>query len=657
MSDSEFRVIADSNNKPGVSIEKDGVHFGCYAAGQEPPTLILYKRGTEEIAARLPFPECETAGGLYTMKLELRAADYEYNFEDEGEVFTDPWAKLVAGREEFGREPDGSPHSVRGAFPVKKYDWGGDKLPQIPYDEALLYQLHVRGFTKQKNSGTRKKGTFAGLRDKIPYLKQLGVNQVRLMPVYEFAEMFPKFPKQGAGSVAGRTNPKGDPEPGLQSGSSDNEPDAASTLSPQVAKAMKSLDQYRMNYWGYGEDAYYFAPKASYAATKYPDVEFKDMVRAFHAEGMEVILEFSFPDEIDFCRIEQCLSWWASEYHVDGFAVMARDTAVAELARLPLFRSRKLICTWYPDALKQGRGRLLAEANDGFMNDCRRLLKGDEQFLRAFSYHLRSNPANCGRINYMTNHDGFTLMDLVSYDRKYNMDNGEYNRDGSDYNYSWNCGEEGPTRRRDIRALRMRQRKNAFVMLLFSQGTPMLLAGDEFGNSQNGNNNPYCHDSELSWTDWGAARSNKELSSFVQEAIAYRKAHKALHQENELQCMDYRSLGYPDLSFHGERAWYGDFEQMGRGLGCMYCGAYAGEDDFLYVAYNFNWIPQEFALPILPKGMSWSVAMDTSRKISFIPKEEQEALEDAKAFSVPARTVMVLEGRKRRRNRAKEMVE
>ncbi len=644
MSDSEFRVIADSNKSiPGVTIEKDGVHFGCYAAGKEPPTLVLYRKGTDEIAARLPFPGNETAGGLYTMKLQLQPSKYEYNFEAEGEVYTDPWARLVAGREIFGQKPEDSPHSVRGAFLQNKYDWGEDKLPQIPYDEAVMYLLHVRGFTKQKNSGTRRKGTFAGLCDKIPYLKQLGINQVRLMPAYEFAELVSRIPKERKKNVGPDKNgSRIGSGPDLQVHEKDH---ISHEFSQQVAEATKSLEQYRMNYWGYGEDAFYFAPKASYASTKAPDTEFKDMVKAFHANDMEVILEFSFPDEIDFSRIEQCLTYWAMEYHVDGFAVMTRDSAVAELARLPLFRSRKLICTWYPDALKQDRSRPLAEANDGFMNDCRRVLKGDEQFLRAFSYQLRCNPAGCGRVNYITNHDGFTLMDLVSYDRKYNMDNGEYNRDGSDFNYSWNCGEEGPSRKKDIRTLRMRQRKNAFAMLLFSQGTPMLLAGDEFGNSQNGNNNPYCHDSELTWTDWGAARSNKELSSFVQEAIAYRKAHKVLHQEKELQCMDYRSLGYPDLSFHGERAWYGDFEQMGRGLGCLYCGEYAGEDVFLYIAYNFNWIPQEFALPLLPKDKSWRVVMDTSQKVSFFPEKEQNVLEEAKAFRVPARTVMILEGR------------
>jgi glycogen operon protein len=193
--------------------------------------------------------------------------------------------------------------------------------------------------------------------------------------------------------------------------------------------------------------------------------------------------------------------------------------------------------------------------------------------------------------------------------------------------------------------LRMRQRKNAYAMMLFAQGTPMLLAGDEFGNSQNGNNNPYCHDSELTWLDWSKTRGNKELTTFVQEAVAFRKAHKMLHQSRKLQCADQLSSGFPDLSFHGERAWYGDFERTRRYLGCMYSGFYAGEENFLYIAYNFNWDPQEFALPLLPKGKEWYGVMDTSKKQSFVPEAEQEGLNGARSFEVPARTIVVLEGK------------
>jgi glycogen operon protein len=245
----------------------------------------------------------------------------------------------------------------------------------------------------------------------------------------------------------------------------------------------------------------------------------------------------------------------------------------------------------------------------------------------------------------MTNHDGFTLLDLVSYDQKHNLDNGEQNRDGTDYNVSWNCGEEGPTKKRKIAELRMRQRKNAYAMLLFAQGTPMLLAGDESGNSQSGNNNPYCHDSELSWTDWSAARKNKELTEFVQNAIAYRKSHRVLHQSSELKLSDYRSVGFPDLSFHGERAWYGDFEPMNRHLGCLYAGSYAGEEGFVYIGYNFSREEQKFALPILPKGQSWVKVMDTSLKESFLGDRAEVQPENARFFTAKARSVVILEGK------------
>lgn len=623
MNDSDFRIIADSNRIPGAWIEKDGVHFGCYASGEDRPVLLLYCKGTEEIAAELPFPGQVLPGSLYTMKVKLPTAKYEYNFRVGDTVMTDPYARKLCGREQYARTPSESPHALRGGF-VKPYDWGEDRLPEIPYSEAVMYHLHVRGFTKQKNSGVRKKGTFAGVREKIPYLKELGVNQLKLMPVYEFAEVVPRFEKR---------------------------PGAARTQSEARARALEQIREeelFKLNYWGYG-DGFYFAPKASYAAGKYPEEELKDLVKALHEQEIEVILEFCFTDRADIAMIGRCLEYWAYEYHIDGFSIIARDAVTAELARLPLFRSRKLICNWLPDSVKeyqaQEEPRWLAESNDGFMNDCRRLLKGEGECLQAFGYRLRANPKGCARINYMTNHDGFTMMDLVSYDQKHNKENGEQDRDGSDYNCSWNCGAEGPTKKREILNLRMRQRKNAYAMLLLSQGTPMLLAGDEIGNSQNGNNNPYCHDSELTWVDWSRAKSNRELFEFVKAAIAYRRSHKVLHQERELTCSDYLSIGFPDLSFHGSRAWYGDFEQANRHLGCMYSGHYAKEEGFLYIAYNFHWDEQEFALPLLPKGQSWYRVMDTSKKESFIEADAQECIKDRKAFYVPARTIVILEGR------------
>lgn len=618
-----FKIIADSNRLPGTAIERDGVHFGYYAAGKEQPALLLYKKGTEEIAAKIPFAEAVNGDNFYSMKVKLQPAKYEYNYCEGETVITDPYATLICGERQFGEIPGSSPHGLRGGFAEEKYNWEGDSFPEIPYHEAIMYHLHVRGFSMQKNSGVRKKGTFAGLREKIPYLSSLGINQVKLMPVYEFEDMVCRTPR--------KETPVG-------------------TQKEAATRAFDKPDteEYKLNYWGYGS-GFYFAPKRAYAASGHPEREFRDMVKAFHAAGIEVILEFFFTDTMDFCQIARCLLYWAERYHVDGFSVIARDSVVAELARLPLFKKKKLICTWYPDYVKAYNEKethcLLAESNDGFMNDCRRILKGDEYFLEAFSHRVRYNDVSCGQINYMTNHDGFTLLDLVSYDHKYNAENGEQERDGTDYNFSWNCGEEGPSRRKEIISLRMRQRKNAYAMMLFSQGTPMLLAGDEFGNSQNGNNNPYCHDSEITWLDWSKARSSRELTDFVRDAIAYRKQHKVLHQDRSLQCADEYSSGFPDLSFHGEQAWYGDFERLRRQLGCMYSGYYAGEKGFLYVAYNFHWASQNFALPLLPEKQTWRKVMDTSRKCSFIPEDEQEILANAKAFSVPARTIVILEGK------------
>ena len=622
MTNTEFKILANYSSAPGATVEKDGVTFGYYATGDERPVLLLYKKGTEEIAAEIPFPD-QKNGIFYGMKVKLQPSQYEYNFREGDQVITDPYAKKIAGRQVFGEIPSGDVHSLRGGFITKNYNWGEECAPQIPFSEVVMYHLHVRGFTMQKDSGVRKKGTFAGLKEKIPYLKELGVNQVKLMPVNEFADMAAQKRKE----IGPPTSQKEALEHALER---------------PVAKP-----EYKVNYWGYGE-GFYFAPKASYAASADPDVELKDLVKAFHANGMEVILEFSFTDETHMGMISDCLNYWASEYHVDGFSVIARDGLSAELALLPLFKTKKLICNWYPDYAQQRnleKGYQIAASNDGFMIDCRRMLKGEEQYLGAFAYQLRKNPSGFASVNYMTNHDGFTLNDLVSYDRKYNEDNGEMGHDGSDYNFSWNCGLEGETKKREILKLRMRQRKNAYAMMLFSQGVPMLLAGDEFGNSQKGNNNPYCHDSELTWVDWSRKRTNKELMDFVRDAIAYRRKHPTLHQKKELKGADTLSSGFPDLSFHGERAWYGDFDRATRHVGSMFSCRYAGETGFIYIAWNFDWVPQQFALPVLTKKEKWYKVMDTSEKESFLPEEKQEALAECKHFTVPPRTVVILEGR------------
>ena len=277
--------------------------------------------------------------------------------------------------------------------------------------------------------------------------------------------------------------------------------------------------------------------------------------------------------------------------------------------------------------------------------DMRRFLKGDEGMLSALSYHIRHNPDHMGVINYMANVNGFTMMDMVSYNEKHNEDNGEDNQDGSDQNQSWNCGAEGPVRKKKVLSLRLRQLKNALLLLFLSQGTPLLLSGDEFGQTKQGNNNSYCQDNEISWLNWGLIRRNKDLFAFVKQVISFRKSHDLFHMVKEPRLMDYRGLGLPDLSYHGEKAWQPEFDRCSRQFGAFYCGDYSEDTEktSFYTAYNMHWEPHEFALPNLPKGRAWQMVFNTAEDSvnGFWPEGKGPVLKDQKKVMIGARAVCV----------------
>lgn len=621
----EIDLVVKKGNyqRLGVTKEEDGINFAVAVAGSHEVKLVLYKKGSPHIAQEIPFPKEHLIGDILAIKVcGLRWSEYEYNYWSDGQIFQDPYARLIVGREHFGEAvslEDGD--TIRCGFAFETYDWMEDTNPQIPYQEIISYQLHVRGFTRHNGSKVRHKGTFMGLQEKIPYLRELGINQVKLMPAYEFDEI--------------------------------------KKLHAQMSMSyeMRQEEMPRVNYWGY-EAGNYFAPKKSYGASKDVIREFKDLVRTMHANGMEVIMEFYFPNQINPRLIMDCLTFWVTNYHIDGFHILADQVLCNMLAKDPLLSRTKIMAVYFPTEEFYSEPPFpeyenLAECNDGFLIDIRRFLKGDEDQLNQFTYRIRRNPAGRGIINYITNHDGFTLMDLVSYDEKHNEANGEQNRDGSSYNYSWNCGVEGKSRKKKILDLRMKQIKNAFLLLLLSQGTPMLLAGDEIGNSQEGNNNPYCQDNEISWVDWNLNKKNQEILQFVKDVIAFRKRHKILHMPYELRVMDTVSCGYPDVSYHGSRAWYGAFEHTNRQVGVMYCGFYAGEDIFLYTAYNMHWVEHEFALPHLPENLDWYTAIDTGKSDGNCVYEEgsEPLLEVQNIFTVLPRTIVVLIGRAKEKDK------
>lgn len=605
-----FTALTGDPTYKGAVWTEHGVYFSMTAEEGKKASLLLYKKGEDKIFQELPFPREGRMGDVVSMFVEALEPDkYEYNFCIGNEIVPDPYARRITGRERFGEPWDEkAPHKIR--CQIVKNNYRTADAPGIPYEDTILYKLHVRGFSMGSKSRVRKKGTFAGLCEKIPYLKELGITAVELMPAYEFFEL--------------------------------EKPRPANMQYLHLAE-----ETVRLNYWGYQKGCY-FAPKASYCATGDPVEEFARMVQIFHENGMECLMEFYFPEKIAPEYVLDVLHYWKLQYGVDGFHLIGDGVPFDMVAKDALLRNTKLIFIGFnPSDIygnKVPKVRNLGEHNMAFQITMRRFLKGDEGILSEMAYRARRNPAKCGVINYMAENDGFTMQDMVTYENKHNEENHEDNRDGSCMNYCWNCGAEGPVRKTSVKRLRMQQMKNAWLLLLLSQGTPMIYHGDELGNTQMGNNNAYCQDNEIGWLDWNMNKANQELLSFVKKAVQFRKTHTVLHGEREPRVSDYRSLGFPDLSYHSQKAWFGGFDYNQRALGVMYNGAYGkNEEESIYIAYNMYWDAQEFALPALPGGQKWYLVADTGREESFF---EPKLPEQSKQIRIPARSIVILIGKR-----------
>lgn len=629
----------------GVTRHLNGLNFAISIPNEEECELKLFHKETGVmVASFLLTSEYKTGNVFSCMLSELLVKEnqdlkgfihlfdktdtYTYTYEVKGKEFVDSYAKLTYGREIYGegnaiKETYGQDvnrkgskrqeyfnrinvgedlklnHNLYGGLLPMEYPWEGDKPLYIPYSQLIIYKLHLRGFTKHHSSKVKNPGTFQGLTEKIPYLKKLGINCIQLMPIYEFNE---------------NIWAKGIGEQGI-----------------------------KLNYWGYSEDNFYFAPKSSYAANPVQaDIELKSMIHKLHQEKIEVIMDMYFPYGTNHILILDCLKYWVMEYHIDGFHLIGETIPRTTIAMEPLLNRTKLFATSWDKEQVYNKGfvpvfKNLAEYNDGYSVDIKGFLRGDESKVSSFASHFKYNPDKFGVINYITNHNGFTLMDLYSFDVKHNEANGENNRDGLDYNYSWNCGKEGRSNNKSVLNLRRKQMRNAFTILLLSQGTPLILAGDEFGNSQLGNNNPYCQDNEVSWLNWDDINNNKDIFEFVKSLISIRKCHPILHKEYPLKSMDYISSGYPDLSYHGTKAWYPDYSFYSRMIGIMLTGQYAkvnsSENDLnFYIACNMHWEDHVFDLPTLPKNMKWHVLLDTTvdkvvKDIELVPLSSQNKYE------------------------------
>ena len=592
-------------DKLGVTVYDNGINFAVEIPMNRDGALLLYNKKNGALVQEIPFAENARVGDVGTMFIEgMKSSAYEYAYRIADEIVMDPYAVSIC-----------EDHCGLPAQDKEIYASDNDQ-PWIPFEEMIIYKMHVRGFTKQAGSGVRKKGTFRGVEESIPYLLELGVNAVEFMPMYHWTE-----------SLYDKAEP---------------------------LKKIPVVDGRELqNYWGYAPVNYYFAPKAEFAATKDAVEECHQMIRALHEAGIECIMEIYFPKGTKESFVFEVLSYWKLTYGVDGFHLLGKGVPGAALVSHPLFKKTKLFFEKIEEEWVKGKKavvyRNLAEYNDRFMNCGRKLLKGDEGQISEFAYLIRKNYEGYGTVNYMGNVNGFTMMDMVSYSTKHNEANGENNKDGNGAGDIWNWGEEGPSRKKEVNTLRKKQLKNAMLYTLLSQGTPLIYQGDEFGNSQFGNNNAYAMDNEIGWVNWKLSPIGKDLKAFVQEMIAFRKEHPILHTEKPLTMSDYKGYRYPDLSYHDHRPWYPGFERYCRSIACMYCGKYAkkdnGEaDEFIYAAYNSYWKACDFALPRLPEGMNWEVAICTDDgMLKEYPKGT--ILPTQNIMQVSARTVVVLIGK------------
>ena len=667
----------------GACVASNGVSFTINSHGATRCTLLLFKPQAPKPYARIPFPDSYRIGDTYSMLVyDIKPDEFEYAFSFDGpyepakgllfneeNVLLDPYSRAVTGQRKWGEKPEGGKDFEYRARVVKSsFDWGNIKQLEQPFEDLVIYEIHVRGYTKDKSSGVSAPGTFAGLKDKIPYLKDLGINAVELMPIFEFDEM-------------------------------------------ESARVVDGVQLY--NYWGYNTVSF-FAPNTSYAFNEehnHEGDELKSLIKALKENGIEVILDvvfnhtaegnemgpcFSFkgidnnvyymltPDahyynfsgcgNVMNCNhpvvrsfIIDCLRHWAIEYRVDGFrfdlaSILGRDQNGAPMANPPILESlafdpvlgkMKLIAeAWDAGGLYQvgcfPSWNRWAEWNGRYRDDMRSFLKGDDgmagnAIIRITGSRDLYSPESRGHkasVNFLTCHDGFTLYDLYSYNEKHNEKNGWNNTDGDNNGHSWNCGAEGETDDPNVNGLRRRLIKNAFAALLCSRGPAMFFAGDEFCNTQFGNNNAYCQDNIISWLDWSRLEEFKEIHDFVRHMIQFRKEHPILRKMTKPS-----SCQFPEISVHNGTPFNASTDYKTKLIGIMYAGRNEEdtEDDIVFYCMNAYWEPLVMQLPVLPNGKHWHV--DTNTNAEYFDGEDFTAkteLLGVNTIRVPARTTIIL---------------
>ena len=664
----------------GARPVNDGINFTINSIYATSCTLLLFKPNAKHPYARLPFPESYRIGNTYSMivyGLDYEDFEYAYSFDgpydekkgvlfDKNKYILDPYARAVTGQSGWG-EKKLMEQVYKARVVDSVYDWGVKKQPKLPFEDLVIYELHVRGFTQDESSGVKHRGTFEGIREKIPYLKELGVNAVELMPIFEFDEMGSYRTYEG-----------------------------------------KPL----YDYWGYNTVCF-FAPNTSYEAYSEhhrEGRELKQLIHDLHENDIEVILDvvfnhtaegnemgpcFSFkgidnniyymltPDgkyynfsgcgNVLNCNhpvvqkfIVECLRYWVTEYRVDGFrfdlaSILGRSVDGTPMDQPPLLKSLafdpvlgdvKLIAeAWDAGGLYQVGSfpswNRWAEWNGKYRDDLRRFLKGDGGLAWVATQRLAGSKdlydptyrGNNASVNFITCHDGFTLYDMYSYNEKHNMKNGWNNTDGCNDNHSWNCGAEGETSDPQVNALRMKLCKNAFATLMMSRGAALFLAGDEFCNTQFGNNNAYCQDNIISWLDWTRKDKYSDMFEFCKYMISLRKRFKVITDNSGKE-----TCSLPPISIHSEIPWKTNFNDDSRVIGVMYAGANQKnpiDKDIVYFGINAYWEKVKVELPEIPTNYHWKLYVNTGNPADNVIVENQNIILNERKITMEGRSVIV----------------
>lgn len=583
-------------NRFGTSKMPDGICFTFEGAKECECAIRVYDKRSKSGAGRgwedLPVPEDFCIGAVRSVCISgLDERHCDYNYVIDGKVVVDPYARRIVGREkwaDYSRRENG--YEVRSGFDFAEYDWQGDRFPEVSGSDMVLYKLHVRGFTRDGSVRGRTKGSFAAITEQIPYFLELGVTTIELMPAYEFEELIPPKHEEQTMDFEGWA------------------PQAVAgwQLMRKKEYEEKEKELPRVNCWGYGSGNY-FAPKAGFASGKSPSTEFKEMVRALHKAGLECVMEMNFDGQTNPNFIVDVLRYWVKEYHVDGFHLLCSPVAVASVISDVLLRRSKIFAQDFPSPAWEQPVSYphLYVYNDDFLYTSRRMVNHLDGSLNEYLNQQRKQHPNIGFVNYFSNNNGFTLADVFSYREKHNEANGEESADGIDWNYSANCGEEGSTRKKKIKEARTTRMKQAAASVLLAQGVPLIYAGDEFGNSQGGNNNAYCQDNKLGWVNWKQLTRHKDYFEYVKELLALRKCHPVIRKRTPMRLSDYEGRGLPDLSYHGAHAWSGEIYPSMQAVGLVYAGAYGGEKENLYIGWNFAQGESVLALPKMPEGKVW----------------------------------------------------